>query len=153
MAKKLDDMNSKELLALHNELATKPAGPKTFATKTKLLDRIRSLQATQEAAKKVSGAKPKAPKKKAAGTTVGELARALLMDKRGLPCALIAELVNREIEGASCSPGSVRWYAAKMRKDGIDVPQRVEKFAATMDEAESADWLASVKVIKRGGEE
>jgi len=150
MSKKLEDMNSKELLALHNSLAPKPAGPKTFATKAKLLDRIRSLQATQEASKKAPGAKPKAPKKKPTGPTVGELARALLMDKRGLPCALIADLVNREVKGASCSPGSVRWYAAEMRKKGIDVPDRAEKFAAELNEEEAAEWLASVKLIKRG---
>jgi hypothetical protein len=36
----LEDMPSKELLALHNRIADKPAGPKTFATRSKLVARI-----------------------------------------------------------------------------------------------------------------
>lgn len=39
----LEEKSTKELLELHNALADLPAGPKTFATKAKLLARICSL--------------------------------------------------------------------------------------------------------------
>jgi len=39
----LQEMSIKDLLVLHNEIADKPAGPKTFATRGKLLDRIGSI--------------------------------------------------------------------------------------------------------------
>lgn len=150
----LEFKSMKDLLQIHNTLATKPAGAKTFSTKTKLLDRIRSLQATQVVTKKTPSKKPKAAQKKATAKTagVGELARALLMDKRGLPPALIADLVNREISGATCSAGSVRWYANEMRKKGIEVPRRAEKFGAMLNEEEAAAWLETVRVIRKGGE-
>ena len=39
----LQEMSTKDLLALHNRIADKAAGPKTFATRGKLLDRIESI--------------------------------------------------------------------------------------------------------------
>mgnify|MGYP000317067087 CR=1 FL=1 len=39
----LQEMSTKDLLALHNQIADKAAGPKTFATRGKLLDRIGSI--------------------------------------------------------------------------------------------------------------
>ena len=40
---KLEEMPTKELLALHNRIADKPAGPKTFATRAKLVARIEQI--------------------------------------------------------------------------------------------------------------
>jgi hypothetical protein len=149
----LEAKSMKELLALHNELAAKPAGPKTFSTKAKLLDRVRALQAAQVASKKKPSAKPKAAPKKRPGKTgrgVGELARELLLDPSGYPHALIAAVVSTEIEGAACPAASVRWYANEMRKRGIEVPERARVFPAQMDERQSLEWLRSVRLIKRG---
>lgn len=39
----LQEMSTKDLLVLHNQIADKAAGPKTFATRSKLLDRIGSI--------------------------------------------------------------------------------------------------------------
>lgn len=151
----IETKSMKELLALHNELANKPAGPKTFSTKAKLLDRIRALQAAQVASKKKPSAKPKAAAKKQPAKTgrgVGELARELLLDPRGYPHALIAAVVTTEIEGAACTANSVRWYANEMRKKGVEVPERARVFPAQMDERQSLEWLRSVRLIKRGEE-
>jgi hypothetical protein len=149
----LEAKSMKELLALHNELAAKPAGPKTFSTKAKLLDRIRALQAAPVASKKKPSAKPRAAAKKQQAKTgrgVGELARELLLDPRGYPHALIAAVVATEIEGAACTAASVRWYANEMRKKGVEVPDRARVFPAQMDERQSAEWLRTVKLVKRG---
>jgi hypothetical protein len=147
----LESKSMKELLALHNELAPKPAGPKTFSTKAKLLDRIRALQATHAASKKSPSTNPKAEPRKQPnkpGRGVGELARQLLLHPAGYPHALIAAMVNRQIAGARATAKSVRWYACDMRKMGIDVPERQKVHAAEMDEQQSAEWLASVKVVE-----
>jgi len=42
---KLEEMPAKELLDLHNRIADKPAGPKTFATRAKLVARIEQVAA------------------------------------------------------------------------------------------------------------
>ena len=41
----LQQMSTKSLLALHNAIAGVPAGPKTFATKAKLIARIEQIAA------------------------------------------------------------------------------------------------------------
>ena len=46
---KLEEMPTKELLDLHNRIADKPAGPKTFATRTKLVARIEQIAADKVA--------------------------------------------------------------------------------------------------------
>ena len=163
---KLEDMSSKELLALHNRIADKPAGPKTFSTRAKLTDRIKSIakakgldlkslgrpkepEATVDAStpSPTAAENPKATGKKR-GSGVGELARQLLLHPAGYPHALIAAMVNQQIAGARATAKSVRWYACDMRKMGIDVPERAKHYPADMDEKESAEWLAGVKVIE-----
>lgn len=159
----LQEMSMKGLLELHNTLAEKKANPKSFSTKAKLIARIESLQAARGAATAETEASPdaaptKAPKatrkkkekKEAAprGIGVGALARELIMRPEGYPYQLIAEMVNRQLKGASATPQSVRWYAAKMRKDGADVPERAKAFPAEMDAEQSKEWLDSVKVVK-----
>ena len=42
---KLEDMSMKNLLTLHNRIADKPIGPKTFATRSKLVARIEAVAA------------------------------------------------------------------------------------------------------------
>ncbi|HCE6772233.1 TPA: hypothetical protein NHP28_003307 [Pseudomonas aeruginosa] len=142
----LQEMSTKDLLALHNQIADKAAGPKTFATRGKLLDRIESVAAAknidlasfgQPKAAEVTEprAQPQADvteateaptetEKKPVGKGIGRLARELLMDPAGYPHAVIAEMVNAQIEGAQASAKSVRWYAHDMRKKGAVVPER-----------------------------
>lgn len=136
---KLEDMPTKELLALHNDLADKPAGPKSFKTKTDLIARIRKLQPVQEATRQ-----PETPEKhKAEPTTkakatsaahatkearkpgVGERAKKLILET-ALPYDAIAEQINGEIAGAKATRASVSWYASKMRKAGVEVPPRTK---------------------------
>jgi len=145
-------MSTKSLLALHNAIADEPAGPKTFATKAKLIARIEQVAAAgsidlasfgQGTGPEVTErrAQPQAeaaetteviktfdliPEKKptARGLGVGALARQLLLDPAGTPHADIAAEVNRRIAGAHATDKSVRWYAHRMRKDGIEVPPR-----------------------------
>ena len=151
--KKLEDLSSRELLSLHNSLAPKPAGPKTFATKSKLLDRIRSLQAAPVETKKATSAKARPPKGKStgmAGRGVGVLARELLLDPRGYPPTLIATAINNEIEGAACTANSVRWYANEMRKKGVKVPDRARPFPAELTERHSVEWLRTVMLVRHG---
>lgn len=163
---KLDDMSSKELLALHNQIADKLAGTKTFSTRAKLIDRIKSIAKAKNISLDALG-QPKKHKAKAADSTpsaetaespkptgkkrgsgVGELARQLLLHPAGYPHALIAEMVNQQIEGARATAKSVRWYACDMRKMGIDVPERATVHAAETDAEKSSAWLWGVKVVE-----
>ncbi len=165
---KLEDMSSKELLALHNRVADKPAGAKTFSTRAKLIDRIRSV-AKDKSISLDSLGRPKkrkatiadltpiakvAESPKAAesmrGRGVGELARQLILHPAGYPHALIAAMVNEQIDGARATAKSVRWYACDLRKTGADVPDRQKMHAAEMHERQSAEWLADVKVVESG---
>ncbi|NTT26279.1 hypothetical protein [Pseudomonas aeruginosa] len=166
---KLEDMPTKELLALHNRIADKPAGPKTFATRTKLVARIEQAAAdknidlasfgqpkkpkatakrTQPKADAVEA--PEATEKKPQGKGIGALARAILMDPAGYPHGLIAAMVNAQVDGAACTDKSVRWYANDMRKKGIEVPPRQKHHPADMDEEQSAEALSTVTVVIEG---
>lgn len=142
----LQEMSTKDLLALHNQIADKAAGPKTFATRGKLLGRIEQLveaknidlasfgqraepEVTEPHAQPQADAAetteaPTETEKKPSGKGIGRLARELLMDPAGYPHAVIAEMVNAQIEGAQASAKSVRWYAHDMRKKGAAVPER-----------------------------
>ncbi|WP_374510905.1 hypothetical protein [Niveibacterium sp.] len=142
----LQEMSTKDLLALHNQIADKAAGPKTFATRGKLLERIGSIveaknidlasfgqraepEVTEPHAQPQADAAetteaPTETEKKPSGKGIGRLARELLMDPAGYPHAVIAEMVNSQIEGAQASAKSVRWYAHDMRKKGAAVPER-----------------------------
>lgn len=164
---KLEEMPTKELLALHNRIADKPAGPKTFATRTKLVARIEQVAvdknidlasfgqpkkpkaAAQRAEPKAELTEaPEATEKKPRGLGVGALARAILMDPAGFPHALIAEMVNAQIVGAAATAKSVRWYANDMRKKGVEVPPRQKHHPADMDEEQSAEALSTVRVVE-----
>lgn len=164
---KLEEMPIKDLLALHNRIADKPAGPKTFATRAKLVARIEQVAADKNIDLSSSG-QPKKPKataqhaepkaeatetpgaaeKTSRGLGVGALARAILMDPAGHPHALIAEMVNAQIDGAAATAKSVRWYANDMRKRGVEVPPRQKHHPADMDEEQSAEALRSVRVVE-----
>ncbi|CAD0363947.1 hypothetical protein [Xanthomonas hortorum] len=164
---KLDDMPTKDLLVLHNRIADKPAGPKTFATRSKLVARIGQVAADTNIdlasfgqPKKPKAAEqraqpraevtepPEAIEKRPHGKGIGALARAILMDPAGYPHALIAGMVNAQIEGAAATPKSVRWYANEMRKKGVEVPHRQKHHPADMDEKQSADALSTVRVVE-----
>ena len=146
----LELMSTKDLLACYNSMAEKQAGPKTFSTKAKLLDRIRKLAAAknidlgglgQHAEPEVTEphAQPQAdaaettevvrtfdlvPEKKPGGLGIGRLGRELLLDPAGYPHAEIAARVNAAIPGGKATDKSVRWYAHAMRKKGTAVPER-----------------------------
>ena len=160
-------MPTKELLVLHNRIADKPAGPKTFATRTKLVVRIEQVAAdknidlasfrqpkkpkatVQRAEPKAEATEaPEATEKKPRGLGVGALARAILMDPAGFPHALVADMVNAQIEGAVATAKSVRWYANDMRKKGVEVPPRQKHHPADMDEQQSAEALSTVRVVE-----
>jgi hypothetical protein len=164
---KLEEMPTKELLALHNRIADKQAGPKTFATRTKLVARIeqvaadknidlasfgqpKKLKATAPRAEPKAEATeaPDATEKKPRGLGVGALARTILMDPAGFPHALVADMVNAQIEGAAATAKSVRWYANDMRKKGVEVPPRQKHHPADMDEEQSAEALSTVRVVE-----
>ncbi|MBA0256775.1 hypothetical protein IMCGPPIG_02948 [Stenotrophomonas maltophilia] len=164
---KLEDMPTKALLDLHNRIADKPAGPKTFATRSKLVARIEQVaeakdidlasfgqpkkpKATKERAepKAEAAEAPEATEKKLHGKGVGALARAILMDPAGFPHALVAEMVNAQIEGAAATAKSVRWYANDMRKKGVEVPPRQKHHPADMDGEQSAEALSTVRVVE-----
>lgn len=164
---KLDDIPTKELLDLHNRIVDKPAGPKTFATRGKLVARIEQIAeaknidlasfgqpkkpkaAEQRAQPRADVADaPEATEKKPHGKGIGALARAILMDPAGFPHALVADMVNAQIEGAAATPKSVRWYANEMRKKGVEVPPRQKHHPADMDEEQSAEALSTVRVVE-----
>lgn len=164
---KLEEMPTKDLLHLHNRIADKPAGPKTFATRAKLVARIKQVAADKNIDLASSGQPkkhkaikertepkaeatetPAATEKKSRGLGVGALARAILMDPAGYPHALVANMVNAQIEGAAATAKSVRWYANDMRKKSIEVPPRQKHHPADMDEAQSVEALSTVRVIQ-----
>lgn len=166
----LQEMSAKDLLALHNQIADKAAGPKTFATKAKLLARIEQIAAARsiDLASFGQGAEPEVteeraqPQAEAAETTeapteaekkpggkgIGRLARELLLDPAGYPHAEIAARVNAAIPGAKATDKSVRWYAHAMRKKGVEVPPRQKAHPAQMNEEESAAALSTVTVVE-----
>ena len=112
----LQEMSTKDLLVLHNQIADKAAGPKTFATRGKLLDRIESIAAAknidlasfgqpqaaevtephaqQQADAVETSYAPTETEKKPSGKGIGRLARELLMDPAGFPHGVIAEMVR-----------------------------------------------------------
>lgn len=158
--------STKELLALHNAIADAAAGPKTFATRAKLIARIESIAAAKSIelakyeASQANGAAaasaqpsesappaetPQVTKKRGSG--IGELARILIVDPSGYPHTLIAAIVNAQIPGATATANSVRWYASKMRKQGLNVPPRGKVFPAEMNEKQSSEWLKTVRVV------
>ncbi|MEF8699548.1 MAG: hypothetical protein V5B33_09555 [Candidatus Accumulibacter sp. UW20] len=172
----LQEMTFKDLLACYNSMvAEKQAGPKTFASRARLIERISKLAAdknidlasfgqhaepevTEPHAQLQAGAPETTEastetEKKPSGKGIGRLARELLLHEAGYPHALIAEMVNAHIEGAQATAKSVRWYAHDMRKKGIEVPPRQKVHAAEMNEEESAEWLATVNVVEPAGDE
>ncbi|WP_312517843.1 hypothetical protein [Stutzerimonas nitrititolerans] len=164
----LESMSMAELLEIHNELAETKAGPKTFASKAKLIERITktaeaksidlasfrqrgepeaTVRDTEQQTERAEA--PEAPTETEAkrGKGVGDLARALIMDEAGYPYQLIAAMVNAQVDGATTSAKSVAWYASKMRKAGVEVPSRKKHFSADLNKEETLQWLSSVTVI------
>lgn len=167
---KLEEMSMKDLLALHNRIADKQAGLKTFATRGKLVARIEAIAADknidlasfgrpQQPEAAVPSTQPQAEAtespdaqpetmKAPRGKGIGALARHLLMDPAGYPHRLIAAMVNAQLDGAQATDKSVRWYANDMRKKGIEVPPRQKVHPADMDEEQSAEAMKTVRVLK-----
>jgi hypothetical protein len=159
----LQEMSTKSLLDLHNSIAQPPAGPKSFATKSKLIARIESIAAAGDltalfptTASKVVGQdmQPEAGATETAGGVsktdktrtgrgIGHLARELLLDAAGYSHTVIAEMVNAHIEGAQATAKSVRWYACKMRKEGTKVPERRRWIAKDLGSGTTAGLKSS----------
>ena len=167
---KLEDMSMKNLLTLHNRIADKPTGPKSFATRGKLVARIEAITADKNI-DLASFGRPSAPEtvmpntqpqvkaaenpeaqpeteKAPRGKGIGALARQILMDTAGYPHALIAAMVNAQVDGAQATDKSVRWYANDMRKKGIEVPPRQKAHPADMDAEQSAEAMKTVQVVE-----
>ncbi|WP_278390908.1 hypothetical protein [Stutzerimonas kunmingensis] len=163
----LESMSMAELLEIHNELAETKAGPKTFASKAKLIERITktaeaksidldsfrqrsepevAVRDIEQQTERTEAPEATAETKAKRGKGVGDLARALIMDEAGYPYQLIAAMVSAQVDGATTSAKSVAWYASKMRKAGIEVPPRKKHFSADLNEQESIEWLAGVTV-------
>ncbi|MDN7447320.1 hypothetical protein QZM03_08200 [Burkholderia multivorans] len=166
----LEEMSMKDLLTLHNKIADKPAGPKTFATRGKLVARIETI-ATGKNIDVASFGRPQQPEAAASSTQpqaeaiesqnaqpetvkaprgkgIGALARQLLMDPAGYPHRLIAAMVNAQLDGAQATDKSVRWYANDMRKKGIEVPPRQKAHPADMNAEQSAEAMKTVRVVE-----
>lgn len=163
-------MSTKDLLVLHNRIANKPAGLKTFATRGKLVTRIEAIAADKnidlasfgrpqqpEAAIPSTQPQTKAIENPDAqpetvqamrGKGIGALARQILMDPAGHPHRLIAAMVNAQLDGAQATDKSVRWYANDMRKKGIEVPPRQKAHPADMDAEQSAEAMKTVRVVE-----
>jgi hypothetical protein len=145
------DNRLSDLVTIHNALAgalrkngheLKDAGPKTFSTKAKAVNRILILvefakkdNEGASAGKKTDESIPKPPKsnnpapKKAEGPTVREIAEQLLLQKdaegKGLPYSEILKRVLLQFPDAKTSVACLRWYATHMRTDkGLRVPDR-----------------------------
>ncbi|MGD9757945.1 MAG: hypothetical protein AB7U71_10500 [Comamonas sp.] len=168
-------MSTKDLLVLHNRIANKPAGLKTFATRGKLVTRIEAIAADKnidlasfgrpqqpEAAIPSTQPQTKAIENPDAqpetvqamrGKGIGALARQILMDPAGYPHRLIAAMVNAQLDGAQATDKSVRWYANDMRKKGIEVPPRQKAHPADMDAEQSAEAMKTVRVVERAAED
>lgn len=165
-------MSMKDLLALHNKIADKSAGPKTFATRDKLVARIKAIAAVknidvasfrrpQQPEAAVPHTQPQAEAiespdtqpetvKAPRGKGIGALARQLLMDPAGYPHRLIATMVNAQVDGAQTTDKSVRWYANDMRKKGIEVPHRQKAHPADMNAEQSAEAMNTAQVVALG---
>jgi hypothetical protein len=143
----LEERTFADLIALYNSLSDKKAGPKTFSSRAKIIERIRKIADDQGVA--LQGPhEPSVTKKRGSG--VGELACRLLLSSEGYPYKTIAEMVNAEIPGSSTTTKAIRWYASKMRKDGIDVPARLRlrnDHIWITDPKESAEQFRGVCVV------
>lgn len=171
----LELMSFKDLLACYNSMAEKQAGPKTFASRARMIERIRKLAAdknidvasfrqaqTPEAAVLCAQPQAEAIESQDAqpeiveaprGKGIGALARQFLMDPAGYPHALIAAMVNAQVDGAQATDKSVRWYANDMRKKGIEVPPRRKAHPADMNAEQSAEAMKTVRVVEPAAED
>lgn len=144
-------MNTRELIAKHNALATKLDQPLLSSWKNgkdKLEARILALEEDLEKAEKEKLAKAPAekPAKKSvvSGPTIRQVSAELLLAvagidektgrKIGLPYDDILQRVHQAFPGCETSVKCLRWYAAHMnREPGIQMPirprQRPEKKA------------------------
>jgi hypothetical protein len=103
---KLEEMPAKELLALHNRVADKPAGPKTFATRAKLVARIEQVAADKniDLASFGQPKKPKATAQRAEPKTEAtETSEATEKKPRGLGVGALARWI-RTPASAAMSP-------------------------------------------------
>ena len=72
---------------------------------------------------------PKSPRSSGAGRGkgVGKLAERLIVEHLDWTYRRIAEEINAQIEGAHASEKSVRWYASKMRRRGVEGAKRLKR--------------------------
>lgn len=140
----------RDLLQLHNEIADKAAGPKTFRRKADLIARIEALRGAQEPAPRPV---PQFSVPAIRGL-VGRLARRVLADPSGTPYEDVAMFVNHFVPGAKATAKSVAWYASRMRREGLDVPKRAPAGSVCVwieDPATADRWLADCGFVKQPG--
>ncbi|MDD5276238.1 MAG: hypothetical protein PHR16_09165 [Methylovulum sp.] len=92
-------------------------------------DELAAPETPKKAVKKAKKSKPLAePKLK--GPTIKSVAEKLILDPAGYPYKAIVEMVKAEIE-CNTTIGCVSWYANKLRKAGIEVPERTKPIKPT----------------------
>ncbi|GAB6141175.1 hypothetical protein JCM14076_19040 [Methylosoma difficile] len=92
-------------------------------------DELAAPETPKKAVKKAKESKPLAePKLK--GPTIKSVAEKLILNPAGYPYKVIVEMVKAEIE-CNTTIGCVSWYANKLRKAGVKVPERAKPIKPT----------------------
>lgn len=129
------DMTIAALLAIHNEMAPEENQLASWKqAKSKLIERIELLEQTpdetapvleqkMEVAEEVDGTEDKTAK-----VTIGSVIADLVMDAT-LSYDMIVNMIHAQFEDAQTSRRSVASVAARLRKDGVEVPLRRAKGA------------------------
>jgi hypothetical protein len=74
-----------------------------------------------------SASKPPQATASSRGRGIGRLAERLIVEHPDWTYGRIAEEINAQIEGAHASEKSVRWYASRMRRRGIEGAKRLKR--------------------------
>lgn len=129
------DMTIAALVAIHNEMATEENQLGSWKqAKTKLIERIQLLeQAPDEVAEVLEqklevAAEVDGTEDKTAKVTIGSVISELVMDA-ALSYDQIVSLVWAQFDDAQTSRRSVASVAARLRKNGVNVPLRRNKGA------------------------
>lgn len=130
-----EDMTIAALVAVHNEMVPAENALGSWKqAKAKLIERIQLLEQTPdevaevleqkiEVAAEVDGTEDKTEK-----VTIGSVVTQLVMDAT-LSYDMIVNMIHAQFKGAQTSRRSVASVAARLRKDGVDVPLRRNKGA------------------------
>ncbi|PPD41656.1 MAG: hypothetical protein CTY16_15810, partial [Methylobacter sp.] len=94
-------------------------------------DELAAPETPKKAVKKAKESKDKTlVEPEAKGPTIRSVAEKLILDPSGYPYKVIVEIVKAEIE-CNTTIGCVSWYANKLRKAGVTVPERAKPIKTT----------------------